>query len=488
MPSRFVPKMAEPSPIIEQVWELIRCLVHNASYAAQAMVEAELEQEKHGHKTTQDQCDDFRRQNCVLGDILTEFEEQVPKLEAEIREKEDAIRELQEKLRKANRQAEETYAYLRQLEHRQQELDIESAMQRRQATKRESDLKWEVKVEKEWTKQLDLERQSVIELLMQNIHSQRIVHKFFLHYYKFEQDKILSHFNLLLQHRVSSSIEILHNASSQSHPQTQLPPARPSKAKETKPQTQKRESKMADFDKIMTDASPLDPTFSFLDRGYIVDEDMIMRKRSARPAAWPNPPDFPVFTLPEEEDVQMFDCWTEDLTAAMTSDEDAEMIDVDCIEREGDETLPQHHNVATCLQTDPGESLVPQLEPVLIHPIPIPPRKKRTVLSRSRARVGRAIKNFQSNRNWKRMWQELVEGFLQLLRVSTLDVLLFCSFFVLFWLCLENWAYETWFASNEIPIAIASELRNKRVMEQRWFESFAHDMFEWLEPDRSLMG
>lgn len=376
-------KMAESSLNAEQTYDLRR-LLDNMS------AEAQLDEERRRHQAVEVQLDDLRWQKNLLGDILTELEERVPELEATIKDKEVVICELRRDLQKAEQQAGATDAYLTQLEQSHQDLENENARLRRQAAGHVKDiksLKAEVEAEKECAQGLErslhVERQKtrrVTDSLMSNIYYQRAVQNL-LHKQLKQEISISLSLSALPHPRLADFSNKLRKSSSPSCPKADLHSVYPFKLKKPTNHNQTRKSKMSDFDTDMMDVESLDSLDPLaplsLNLTYPVDEDVIMDSGPAMPAFESHNIHSTNFTLCQTEDIQMAGGWPEVSTNALNvHDDDVEMIDVDNVNWENDMTILQQQNASAGLQ---------KTEPILTHPVEIPPRKKR---SRDDSEVG----------------------------------------------------------------------------------------------------
>lgn len=93
----------------------------------------------------------------------------------------------------------------------------------------------------------------------------------------------------------------------------------------------------------------------------------------------------------------------------------------------------------------------------------------------------------------KRVWSSFVDWLSRTMQEnpSQLIASTALSLWVGWWLW-QQWQdqqeYNRWMAANEIPVRVASQLRNTRVSEIRWVESMLFGFTQWLDYDRSLLG
>lgn len=162
--------MSSSLPTREELQQLVRHRIHDISAGAKATLDATLQQEIQARKEIQNELDDVRRQNYALGDLISDYEEILPQLEAENRAYEEEIQESRKQTRKVEQQAHVTDEYTRLLEQRCEELENTSTGAMVGATRREKDLRMELSAEN--VRAMELEQ----SLHLQEEKNRKIIH------------------------------------------------------------------------------------------------------------------------------------------------------------------------------------------------------------------------------------------------------------------------------------------------------------------------
>lgn len=163
----------------EEFLELAHRKIHGMSAATKATLDAALRQEIASRKELQEKFDDLLRQVHTLSDLVREYEEMVPQLESQNREYEAKMKECREEIRRGKQREESNEEYTRRLELHCDEVKSSSSRAVVGATRREKDIRMELKAENLRAKNLeqmlhlaDEKNRQIIRWLMQKLRAE----------------------------------------------------------------------------------------------------------------------------------------------------------------------------------------------------------------------------------------------------------------------------------------------------------------------------
>lgn len=172
--------MSSSAPTRKELQQLVRRKIHGIPAGAKATLDATLQQEIKARKKIQDELDGVRRQNCALGDLVSDYEEILPQLEGENRVYEEEIQEFRRQSRRTEQQAHVTDEYTRLLEQHCEELENASTRALVGASRREKDLRMELNTENMWALKLEQslhlqeeENRKIVQWQIQHLRAER---------------------------------------------------------------------------------------------------------------------------------------------------------------------------------------------------------------------------------------------------------------------------------------------------------------------------